>query len=409
MRTIEERFIKYVKIDTQSVHDMDVVPSTEKQKDLGVVLVEELKELGLADAFMDDHGYVYATLPANEEKAGVPVIGFLAHMDTTPDYSGTNVNPRIVRYDGGDIVLNEELGIVLSPSQFPCLNEVKGHELIVTDGTTLLGADDKAGVADIMDMLDYFYEHPEVKHGTIKVAFTPDEEVGNGPKFFDVKGFGADFAYTLDGGQLGNVCYETFNACDAKIYVKGLQTHPGVAKDKMKNSIMIAMELDLMLPKLEVPEHTEGFEGYHHLTDATGTISNTYFKYIIRDHDKTLFEQKKAQIRKAAEFLNRKYGEGTVTVDIQDTYYNMKYVLGDYAHCVDTAMEVIREFGVEPKIVAVRGGTDGSQLSYMGLPCPNLHDGGYIAHSKYEFASLTEMRVISQTLAKLVCRYFERA
>lgn len=409
MKTIEERFLKYVSIDTQSMHDEEKVPSTEKQKDLGRVLVEELKELGLADAKMDDHGYVYATLPANEQKEGVPAIGFLAHMDTSPDCSGTNVKARIVKeYDGGDIVLNKEQGIVLSPSEFECLKGVKGHDLVVTDGTTLLGGDNKAGVADIMSALDYLYEHPEIKHGVIKVAFTPDEEVGNGPKYFDVPGFGADFAYTLDGGSLGCVCYETFNACDAKIHVTGLQTHPGAAKDKMKNAITIGMELNEMLPRLEVPEHTEGFEGYYHLSDVSGTVSEAFFKYIIRDHDRTLFEHRKECMRKAAAALNRKYGEGTVEIAIKDTYYNMKEALGEHMHCVDTAMEVLREMGVEPRIEAARGGTDGAQLSYMGLPCPNLNDGDYIAHSRYEFVSLTEMRVITQMIVKIAQKYFER-
>lgn len=410
MKTIEERFLKYVSIDTQSEHDVEEVPSTEKQKDLGRVLVEELKELGLADADMDGHGYVYATLPANEEKQGVPVIGFLAHMDTSPDCSGKDVKARIVTaYDGGDIVLNEEQGIVLSPAEFECLERVKGHDLVVTDGTTLLGGDNKAGVADIMSALDYLYEHPEIKHGTIKVAFTPDEEVGNGPKYFDVAGFGADFAYTLDGGSLGCVCYETFNACDAKVSVTGLQTHPGSAKNKMKNAITIGMELHEMLPKLEVPEHTDGFEGYYHLSDVSGTVSAASFKYIIRDHDKTLFEHRKECMRKAADTINEKYGAGTVKLVIKDSYYNMKEALGEHMHCVDAAMAVMKEMGVEPRIEAARGGTDGAQLSFMGLPCPNLNDGDYNAHSRFEYVSLTEMRLVSQMVVNIARHYFEKA
>jgi len=408
MKTIEERFLKYVAIDTQSQHGFETVPSTEKQKDLGRVLVEELLEFGLKDAMMDDHGYVYATLPANTMKEGVPVIGFLAHMDTTPDCSGTNVKARIVEgYDGGDIVLNEELGMVLSPSQFPCLNTVKGHDLVVTDGTTLLGGDNKAGVADIMSMLDYLYEHPEVKHGTIKVAFTPDEEVGNGPKFFDVAYFGADFAYTLDGGSLGTVCYETFNAAAAKVTIKGIQTHPGSAKDKMKNAATIGMQFHAMLPSQEVPEHTDGFEGYIHLMEIVGGVSETQMTYIIRDHDKTLFEHRKAQMKKAADTINEKFGEGTAAIEIKDSYYNMKEALGEHLHCVDTAMEVLRELGVEPRIEAARGGTDGAQLSFMGLPCPNLCDGDYVAHSLYEFVSLTDMRVITKMIVRIVEKYYE--
>lgn len=409
MKTIEERFLRYVAIDTQSQDGFETVPSTEKQRDLGAVLVEELKELGLTDARMDEHCYVYATLPANDTREGVPVIGFLAHMDTAPDCSGKDVKARIVKnYDGGDIVLNEALGMVLSPSEFSCLSGVKGHDLVVTDGTTLLGGDNKAGVADIMTMLDYFYEHPEVKHGTVKIAFTPDEEVGNGPKFFDVKGFGADFAYTMDGGALGTVCYETFNACSAKVTVKGVQTHPGSAKDKMKNALTIGMELHAMLPPLEVPEHTEGYEGYYHLHGVEGGVSEAHFGYILRDHDKTLFAHRKEQMKKAAEALNKKYGEETVQVELKDSYYNMKEALRDHMHCVDNAIAALKEIGVEPRIEAARGGTDGAQLSYMGLPCPNLNDGDYNAHSLYEFVSLTEMKQVVRMMVKLVERYADR-
>ncbi len=408
MKTIEERFLKYVSIDTQSQDGIDTVPSTEKQKNLGRVLVEELLELGLADAKMDDHGYVYATLPANAPAEHVPVIGFLAHMDTAPDCSGANVKARIVEnYDGGDIVLNEALGMVLSPKEFPCLHGVKGHDLVVTDGTTLLGGDNKAGVADIMSMLDYLYEHPEVKHGTIKVAFTPDEEVGNGPKFFDVAYFGADFAYTLDGGALGTVCYETFNAASARVTIKGLQTHPGAAKDKMKNAITIGMQFHAMLPSQEVPEHTDGFEGYIHLMDMEGSVGETKMAYIIRDHDKQLFAHRKSQMKKAAAAINEKYGEGTLTLEMKDSYYNMKEALGEHMHCVDTAMEVLRELGVEPRIEAARGGTDGAQLSFMGLPCPNLNDGDYVAHSLYEFVSLTDMRMITKMIVRLIETYYK--
>ena len=408
MKTIEERFLRYVAIDTQSENGLDVVPSTEKQRDLGKLLVEELKELGLTDAFLDEHCYVYATLPANGDERKVPVIGLLAHMDTADACSGANVKARIVKdYDGGDIVLNEELGIVLSPSEFSCLGGVKGHDLVVTDGTTLLGGDNKAGIADIMAMLDYFYEHPEVKNGTIKVAFTPDEEVGNGPKFFDVKGFGADFAYTVDGGALGSICYETFNACGVRVAVKGRQTHPGSAKGQMKNALTIAMEFASMLPSLEVPECTEGREGFNHLMAMSGDVGAAQMAYILRDHDKEMFLHRKEQMKKIAEALNARHGEGTVTVEMRDSYYNMKEALTDHMHCVDHALEAFRAIGVEPRVEPIRGGTDGAQLSYMGLPCPNLSDGDYNAHSLYEFVSLNDMKEMAKMLVQLVTGYYE--
>jgi len=410
MKSIEERFLSYVAIDTQSQHNVDTIPSTEKQKDLGRFLVKELLELGMTDAFMDDHGYVYATLPANTDKPGVPTIGFLGHIDTTPDYTGANVKARVVRnYDGGDIVLNEELGIVMSPEKFEDLHHLKGHDVVVTDGTTLLGADDKAGIADIMDMLDYFYEHPEIPHGNIRVCFNPDEEVGNGPHMFDVKLFNADFAYTLDGGQLGNVCYQTFNAGDVFVTFNGLQTHPGDAKDKMVNAISLAIEFNSRLPYYYQPEYTAGSEGYYHLTDLEGTVSCTKVKYILRDHDLAKYEEKKETCRKVAEEMNKYYGEGTVELRFVDTYNNMIMALGEHMHTIETAKKVMRRRGIEPNDLVMRGGTDGAQISFMGLPCPNLCEGGYIAHSIYEHASLTEMKVVSQILADIVCTYYEEA
>lgn len=408
MKTIEERFLTYVAIDTQSEDGLEMVPSTPKQRDLGELLVKELKELGLKDVMIDDHCYVYGTLPANGNAEKVPVIGFLAHMDTATECSGKDVKARIVpAYDGGDIVLNEANGMVLSPKDFACLNRVKGHDLVVTDGTTLLGGDNKAGVADIMSMLDYYYEHPEVKHGTIKVAFTPDEEVGNGPKFFDVKGFGADFAYTVDGGAIGCVSYETFNACSAKITVKGRQTHPGATKDQMKNALLIAMEFNSMLPKLEVPEHTENREGFYHLGWVEGSVGEAQMAYILRDHDRGSFEHRKETMQKIADFLNARYGEGTVELTLKDSYYNMAEVLKDHMHCVEHALDAYRRIGIEPVTEPIRGGTDGARLSFMGLPCPNLSDGDYNAHSLYEFVSLTEMKQIVKMLMAIVEGYYE--
>ncbi|MGI6107320.1 MAG: peptidase T [Lachnospiraceae bacterium] len=407
MKSLEERFLKYVQIDTQSEEGHDSVPSTEKQKNLARELVKELKELGLDDAAMDGHGYVYATLPANDDKPGVPAIGFLAHMDTAPDCSGTNVKPRLIeKYDGGDIVLNEN-GMTLSPDTTPELRRVVGQDLIVTDGTTLLGGDDKAGIAAIMTMLDDLYDHPELHHGKVCVCFTPDEEVGNGPKYFDVKKFGADYAYTLDGGELGEVNYETFNAASLKVTVHGVQTHPGDAKDRMKNAIKIAEEFDAMLPANEVPEKTKDREGFFHLMEFSGTVPEAKMSYIIRDHDSVIFGHRKLMVRKCAEELNKKYGEGTVEITLRDSYRNMAEVLRRHMHLINTACEVMKELGVEPNITAVRGGTDGSQISFMGLPCPNLCDGDYCEHSLKEFVSVDQMKTCAKIALHILLAYFE--
>ncbi len=407
MKSLEERFLKYVQIDTQSEDGHEEVPSTEKQKDLAKVLVRELKELGLKDAEMDEHGYVYATLPANDEKKGVPAIGFLAHMDTAPDCSGTGVKPRVIEnYDGGDIVLNDT-GMTLSPAETPVLKKMTGQSLIVTDGTTLLGGDDKAGVAAIMTMLDDLYDHPELHHGKVCVCFTPDEEVGNGPKYFDVKKFGADYAYTLDGGGLGEVNYETFNAASLKVTVHGVQTHPGDAKDRMKNSIKIAEEFDAMLPANEVPEKTQDREGFFHLMEFHGTVPETTMSYIIRDHDAVLFGHRKLMVRKCAEELNKRYGDGTVEIALKDSYRNMAEVLKGHMHLIRTACDVMKELGVEPRVTAVRGGTDGSQISFMGLPCPNLCDGDYNEHSLKEFVSIDEMKTSGKIALRILLKYFE--
>ncbi len=384
MTSAKERLLRYVKIDTQSARDTDQVPSTTKQFDLAKLLVKELTELGLKDISLDEHCYVMATLPANNS-GKVPVVGFIAHMDTSPDMSGTNVNPQIIeKYDGGDIVLNAEKNVHLSPDIFPELKKYVGQELITTDGTTLLGADDKAGVASIMAAMEHLVTHPEIKHGTVKVGFTPDEEVGHGADFFDVKKFGAEFAYTMDGGELGEVEYETFNAAEAQIEVFGKNVHPGTAKDKMINSLLVAMEFNAMLPVNERPEFTAGYEGFFHPFIIEGDVEHTRVVYIVRDHSRAKFENRKSIMLKAADYLNARYGAGTVKVALKDQYYNMREKIEPFPYIMDYAREAIIEAGIKPITMPVRGGTDGSRLSYMGLPCPNLFTGGFNYHGKYE-------------------------
>jgi tripeptide aminopeptidase len=405
MSSLIDRFIRYVQIDTQSVESSPTYPSTQKQFDLARILVEELSALGLKDAAVDENCYVMATLPANQEKVS-PVIGFIAHVDTSPDLSGTGVQPRVwENYDGGDIVLNENKKIILSPQIFPELLRYKGQTLITTDGTTLLGADDKAGVAAIMDAVEFLVKHPKIEHGTIKIGFTPDEEIGRGVDKFDVQKFGADFAYTLDGGELGELEYNTFNAASAKVTIQGKIVHPGYAKNIMKNAILIGLELQSMLPEHERPAYTSGWEGFFHLMDIRGGVDHTSMTYIIRDHDRDKFEYKKNLFQKTVDFLNIKYGVGTVSVEITDSYYNLREKIEPVFHIVETAERAIRAVGLTPRIVPVRGGTDGSRLSFMGLPTPNLFTGAHNFHSRYEYIPTESLEKSVEVILKIIDMY----
>lgn len=412
MSTVVDKFLKYVTIDTQSDEDSATSPSTEKQKDLARLLVGELKDMGASDVRMDEeYGYVYATIPSTLKKEGkeVPVIGFIAHMDTSPAVSGKGVKPRIVEnYDGKDIVLNPELNIILPVEENPELLEYEGKKLIVTDGTTLLGADDKAGVAEIMTMAQTLLAHPEMEHGTIRIAFTPDEEVGRGVDHFDVEGFQADYAYTVDGGALGELEYESFNAAGARLHVNGYSVHPGSAKNKMLNAILLAQEFQSLLPVFETPAATEGYEGFYHVDRMTGTVESAQVDYIIRDHSRELFEKKKAYFREAADFLNKKYGKEIFTVEMQDSYYNMKEkIYPENAHLIDTAVKAMEEAGVTPLIAPIRGGTDGSRLSFMGLPCPNLCTGGMNYHGRYEYVCIESMEKCVEIILNIISLYAE--
>jgi tripeptide aminopeptidase len=399
--SVVDRFLRYVKIDTQSDEHSATVPSTEKQLKLANLLVEELKALGLDDAEVDGNGYVMATLPANNGGKG-PVTGWIAHMDTSPDFTAEHVNPQIVRnYDGGEIILNKEEGIVLSPADFPELLDYRGQDLITTDGTTLLGADDKAGVAEIMTALAYLQEHPEVKHGTLRVAFTPDEEIGRGADHFDVKKFGADFAYTVDGGALGELEFENFNAALATITCTGRNVHPGTAKDKMINAMQVAMEYNALLPPAERPEHTEGYEGFYHLIDISGEVEKTVMRYLVRDHDRKKFEERKRFLKEAAALLRLKYGKTAVKVELKDQYYNMREKIEPVRYVVDLAREAMETCGVEPVVKPIRGGTDGARLSYMGLPTPNLFTGGHNFHGRYEFIPIPSMEKAVEVIIKI--------
>lgn len=403
MSKVVERFLSYVAYDTKSDGETGVTPSTPGQMVLAKKLVEELKEIGMSDVTIDENGYVMATLPANTDK-NIPTIGFIAHMDTAPDYSGANVNPQFVEnYDGGDIMLNQTT--VLSPKDFPELKDYIGKTLITTDGNSLLGADDKAGIAEIITAMEYLINNPEIKHGTIKVGFTPDEEIGAGADHFDVEKFNADFAYTLDGGGIGEIEYENFNAASAKIVVNGRNVHPGSAKNKMINSQFIGMELNSMLPAEERPEHTEGYEGFYMLNGFSGSVERTEMSYIIRDFFKDSFEAKKANIIKIAEELNKKYGEGTVEITVKDSYYNMKEKVEPVMHVVDTAVEAMKALDIVPKVVPIRGGTDGARLSYMGLPTPNLFAGGHNFHGKFEFVPTESIEKAVELVVKIIDLY----
>lgn len=399
--TVIERFLKYVTFDTQSDKSTGVTPSTPKQMVFAQYLKTELEELGLKDISLDENGYLFATLPSNVNHE-VPVVGFIAHMDTSPDMSGENVKPRIVeKYDGKDIPLCAEENIILSPANFPELLDHVGEDLIVTDGHTLLGADDKAGIAEIVGAVAYLIAHPEIKHGDIRIGFNPDEEIGLGAHKFDVEKFGAKWAYTMDGGEVGELEFENFNAAAAKIRVKGRNVHPGYAKNKMINSLLVANEYASLLPANETPGTTEGYEGFYHLIGMEGEVENTVLSYIVRDHDREKFEARKQALLNYAAQLNEKYGEGTVTVELKDQYYNMRQQVEPLMHIIDIAFAAMQEAGVTPKVKAIRGGTDGAQLSFKGLPCPNIFAGGLNFHGRYEFVPVQSIEKAMNVVVKI--------
>ena len=399
--TVVDRFLDYVKFDTQSDELTNLTPSTPGQMIFAQHLEQILQSMGLKDISLDENGYLMATLPGNSPKGDLPVVGFIAHLDTSPDMSGRHVNPRIVKnYDGGDITLNAEKNIVLSPAEFPELNHYKGQDLIVTDGTTLLGADDKAGIAEIITAVDYLMNHPEIKHGDIRIAFNPDEEIGQGAHKFDVKRFGADWAYTMDGGEIGELEYENFNAAVARVTFTGRNVHPGYAKHKMINSIRIANQFAIMLPRWETPEHTEGYEGFYHLISIEGSVEKTTLTYIIRDHDRDRFERRKKEFEHLTRKINHEF-PGVASLDIKDQYYNMREKIEPVKHIIDIAIKAMELAGVEPKVVPIRGGTDGAQLSFKGLPCPNIFAGGLNFHGSYEFVPIPSMEKASQVIVEI--------
>ena len=406
MEKLLNRFLRYVAVDTQSNEESQSQPSESKELDLLRMLCDELKAMGI-EASVDEWGYVMASIPSNIDRK-VPAIGFIAHVDTSPDASGKDVKPQIIcNYDGSDIELKGVPGLTLSPVQFPELLDFKGKTLITTDGTTLLGADDKAGVAEIMNAAQYIVEHPEFKHGEIKIGFTPDEEIGRGVVKFDVKRFGADYGYTMDGGAEGELEYENFNAASASIHIQGCNVHPGYAKDKMLNAIHVATEFDALLPAQQRPEHTCGYEGFFHLIGIKGTVECADVSYIIRDHDRARFEQKKKQILSCAEFLNGRYGEGTVTATVKDQYYNMREQVEPHYHVVEKAVKAMEMAGIKPKIQPIRGGTDGANLSFRGLPCPNIFAGGFNFHGKMEWVPLESMEKASEVILNIIQLYAE--
>ena len=406
--TLTERFLKYVSFDTQSDEDSGITPSTSGQMVFAKYLRGELESLGLEEITLDENGYLFATLPANTDKP-LPVIGFIAHMDTSPDMSGKAVSPRIVEnYDGKDIILCNEPNVVLSPSQFPELLDHRGEDLIVTNGKTLLGADDKAGIAEIVSAVTYLMAHPEIKHGKIRIGFNPDEEIGLGAHKFDVEKFGCEWAYTMDGGEVGELEFENFNAASAKIVFRGRNVHPGYAKNKMVNSIRIANRFMAMLPSHETPEHTEGYEGFYHLTGITGEVEQTTVSYIIRDHDRARFESRKKEMEHLVRKINAEYGSGTATLELRDQYYNMREQIEPVMHIIDIAFAAMRASGVEPHIKAIRGGTDGAQLSFKGLPCPNIFAGGLNFHGRYEFVPIQSMEKAMHVIVKIAQLVAER-
>ena len=399
--TIVERFLKYVSFDTQSAEDSETTPSTEKQWILARYLKEELEGIGLTEVEIDEHAYVYATLPANTDKP-LPTVGFIAHMDTSPDCSGKDVKPRIVKdYDGGDIVLDEAAGIVTSPKKFPELLDHVGEDIIVTDGHTLLGADDKAGIAEIVQAMAYLIAHPEIKHGRIRVGFNPDEEIGLGAHRFNVEKFGCDFAYTMDGGELGELEFENFNAASAKVEVTGVSVHPGYAKNKMVNAARVATEYASLMPAAETPERTAEYEGFYHLLGMNGNVEKASLTYIIRDHSRARFEERKEYAAAVGELLNKKYGAGTVKVTLADQYYNMREKVEPVMHIIDTALDAMKDCGIQPRVRAIRGGTDGAQLSFKGLPCPNIFAGGLNFHGPHEFLPIPSLEKASMVVVKI--------
>lgn len=399
--SLVERFLKYVSFDTQSSEETGLTPSTPGQMTFAEYLKSELESLGLEEISLDENGYLFATLPANVDKE-LPVVGFIAHMDTSPDMSGKDVKPRTVtNYDGTDIVLCTEENIVLSPSRFPELLDHKGEDLIVTDGKTLLGADDKAGIAEIVSAVVYLQQHPEIKHGKIRIGFNPDEEIGLGAHKFDVEKFGCDWAYTMDGGEVGELEFENFNAASAKIVFKGRNVHPGYAKNKMLNSLYVANRFISLLPENETPEHTEGYEGFYHLIGMNGEVEQTTVSYIIRDHDRARFEQRKQRMERLTAFINAEYGEGTAALELHDQYYNMREKIEPVMHVIDIAFEAMKAAGVEPHVKAIRGGTDGAQLSFKGLPCPNIFAGGLNFHGRFEFVPIQSMEKAMNVIVKI--------
>ena len=398
--TVVDRFLKYVTFATQSDEESGITPSTSGQRVFAEALVKELEALGLEEISLDDNSYLMATLPSNMEDKEVPTIGFISHLDTSPDMSGEGVKPRIVSYTGGDIVLNETENIVLSPSKFPEMEQYIGQDLIVTDGTTLLGADDKAGVAAIISAVAYLKEHPEIKHGKIRIGFTPDEEIGAGADHFDVEKFGCEFAYTVDGGEIGELEYENFNAAAAKVVFSGRNVHPGTAKDKMVNASLLAVEFASMLPADQRPETTEGYEGFFHLTTMVGSVEQAVLQYIVRDHSRELFEQKKQLLEQITAQLNKKY-PGMVSLEMHDQYYNMREIVEPKKYIVDLASEAMEAVGVKPQIKPIRGGTDGARLSFMGLPCPNLFTGGHNFHGRYEYIPIPSLQKSMETVVKI--------
>jgi tripeptide aminopeptidase len=405
MQKVVERFLRYVSYETTSKEDSKTVPSTPGQLELARELKREMEELGLKDISLDENGYLMGTLPANTDK-NIPVIGFLAHMDTSDGASGANIKPNIVKnYDGKDIMLNKEKGLVLSPKEFPELTKYIGQDLITTDGTTLLGADDKAGIAEIMTAMEYLLEHPEVQHGAIRIAFTPDEEISRGTDHFDVAKFNAELAYTIDGGELGELEYENFNGAKATIVINGRSVHPGTAKNAMINSMLLAMEFNSMLPQTETPSHTEGYEGFFHLEKISGKVEATSMQYIIRDFDRAKLEDRKSTMRKIADYLNDKYGEGTVMLEIVDQYYNMREKIEPVIHMIDYTKAAMEEAGVKPKVNPIRGGTDGARLCFMGLPTPNIFTGGHNYHGRYEYISINSMNKAVEVIINLVKIY----
>ena len=398
--TVVDRFLKYVTFATQSDEEAGITPSTSGQRVFAEALVKELEALGLEEISLDDNSYLMATLPSNMEDKEVPTIGFISHLDTSPDMSGEGVKPRIVSYAGGDIVLNEAKNIVLSPRMFPEMEQYIGQDLIVTDGTTLLGADDKAGVAAIISAVAYLKEHPEIKHGKIRIGFTPDEEIGAGADHFDVEKFGCEFAYTVDGGEIGELEYENFNAAAAKVVFSGRNVHPGTAKDKMVNASLLAVEFASMLPADQRPETTEGYEGFFHLTAMVGSVEQAVLQYIVRDHSRELFEQKKQLLEQITAQLNKKY-PGMVSLEMHDQYYNMREIVEPKKYIVDLASEAMEAVGVKPQIKPIRGGTDGARLSFMGLPCPNLFTGGHNFHGRYEYIPIPSLQKSMETVVKI--------